>query len=135
VDAAQLELALLNVARNAGDAMPEGGNLIITAANVDEPGAAGNREGDLSPGQYVVLTLSDTGTGMAPEVAERAFEPFFSGQSLAEKTGLGLSVVYGFAKQSGGTVTLDSAQGRGTTVQLYLPRAQTADGRAEAPTA
>jgi len=106
VDAAQLELALLNVARNAGDAMPEGGNLIITAANVDEPGAAGNREGDLSPGRYVVLTLSDTGTGMTPEVAERAFEPFFSGQSLAEKTGLGLSVVYGFAKQSGGTITL-----------------------------
>jgi signal transduction histidine kinase len=135
VDAAQLELALLNVARNAGDAMPEGGNLIITAANVDEPGAAGNQERNLSPGQYVVLTLSDTGTGMAPEVAERAFEPFFSGQGLAEKTGLGLSVVYGFAKQSGGAVALDSAQGRGTTVRLYLPRAQTADGPAEAPTA
>jgi len=135
VDAAQLELALLNIARNAGDAMPEGGSLIITAANVDVPGAAGNLERDLSPGQYVVLTLSDTGTGMAPEVAERAFEPFFSGQSLAEKTGLGLSVVYGFAKQSGGTVTLESLEGCGATVRLYLPRAQTADPAAEVPTA
>ncbi len=135
VDAAQLELALLNIARNAGDAMPEGGNLIITAANVDETGASENRERDLSPGQYVVLTLSDTGTGMAPEVAERAFEPFFSGLSLAEKTGLGLSVVYGFAKQSGGTVTLDSVEGRGTTIRLYLPRAQGADGSVEAPAA
>jgi signal transduction histidine kinase len=135
VDPAQLELALLNVARNAGEAMPEGGNLIVTAANLDEPGAAGDQRHGLSPGQYVVLTLSDTGTGMAPEVAERAFEPFFSGQSLAEKVGLGLSVVYGFAKQSGGSVTLDSALGRGTTVRLYLPRAQAADGAVKAPRA
>jgi signal transduction histidine kinase len=82
-----------------------------------------------------MLALSDTGTGMPPDVAERAFEPFFSGQSLAEKTGLGLSMVYGFAKQSGGTVTLESVEGRGTTVRLYLPRAQTADGAPEAPTA
>ena len=135
MDPAQLELALLNVARNASEAMPEGGNLIVTAANLDEPGAAKNRGRGLSPGQYVVLTLSDTGTGMAPEVAERAFELFFSGQSLAEKVGLGLSVVYGFAKQSGGTVALDSALGRGTTIRLYLPRAQSAERAAKAPTA
>jgi signal transduction histidine kinase len=132
VDAAQLELALLNVVRNAGEAMPQGGTLAITAANVDESEAAEDRSRALTPGQYVVLAVADTGAGMAPEVAERAFEPFFSGQSLAEKTGLGLSMVYGFAKQSGGTVALESVKGRGTTVRLYLPRAQAGDGGAKA---
>jgi signal transduction histidine kinase len=132
VDAAQLELALLNVVRNTGEAMPQGGTLAITAANVDESEAAEDRSRALTPGQYVVLAVADTGAGMAPEVAERAFEPFFSGQSLAEKTGLGLSMVYGFAKQSGGTVALESVKGRGTTVRLYLPRAQAGDGGAKA---
>jgi signal transduction histidine kinase len=135
VDPAQLAAALLNIARNAGEAMPRGGTLAVTAANLEESDAADERARGLSRGQYVMLALSDTGTGMPPDVAERAFEPFFSGQSLAEKTGLGLSMVYGFAKQSGGTVTLESVEGRGTTVRLYLPRAQTADGAPEAPTA
>jgi signal transduction histidine kinase len=135
VDATQLKSALINLAHNAREAMPEGGNLIITAANAEDPVAEGLRDPDLSPGPCVVLTVSDTGSGMAPEIAERAFEPFFSSKGLAEKTGLGLSVVYGFAKQSGGTVTIDSVQDRGTTVRLYLPRAQATAGRAEARTA
>ncbi|HLZ99317.1 MAG TPA: PAS domain-containing protein [Steroidobacteraceae bacterium] len=121
VDPNQLENALLNLCLNARDAMPTGGNLII-ATNThrfDERAAA---EYDLPAGQYVSLSVSDTGTGMTPEVVARAFEPFFTTKPIGEGTGLGLSMIYGFARQSGGRVHIDSMIGRGTTVWVYLPR-------------
>lgn len=123
VDASQFRSVLLNLARNGREAMPEGGRLVVSTSNSDLPPSNGAREHDPPPGQYAMLAISDDGSGMAPEVVERAFEPFFSGQGLAEKVGLGLSVVYGFAKQSGGTVTIESDEGRGSTVRIYLPRA------------
>ncbi len=123
VDATQFRSVLLNLARNGSDAMPEGGRLVVSTSNSDLPPLNGAREQDPPPGQYVMLAISDNGTGMAPDVVERAFEPFFSGKGLAEKVGLGLSVVYGFAKQSGGTVTIESDEGRGSIVRIYLPRA------------
>jgi len=120
-DANQLENALLNLCINARDAMPDGGRLTIETANMwlDERGA---RERDMQPGQYVALCVTDTGTGMAPEVVARAFDPFFTTKPLGMGTGLGLSMVYGFAKQSGGQVRIYSEVGQGTTVRLYLPR-------------
>ncbi len=121
VDPNQLENALLNLAINARDAMPEGGRLTIETANrwMDARAA---REQDLSPGQYVSLCVTDTGTGMTPEVIARAFDPFFTTKPLGAGTGLGLSMVYGFARQSGGQVRIYSEVGQGTTVCLYLPR-------------
>ena len=122
VDAPQLENALLNLCLNARDAMaPGGGRLTIETANkwLDERAAA---ERELSPGQYVSLCVTDTGTGMEPEVIRRAFDPFFTTKPLGEGTGLGLSMVYGFARQSGGQVRIYSELGRGTTMCIYLPR-------------
>ena len=122
VDAPQLENALLNLCLNARDAMaPGGGRLTIETANkwLDERAAA---ERELSPGQYVSLCVTDTGTGMEPEVVRRAFDPFFTTKPLGEGTGLGLSMVYGFARQSGGQVRIYSELGRGTTMCIYLPR-------------
>ncbi len=124
VDASQFRSVLLKLARNGREAMPKGGHLIVSTANADVPPWNGALEQDPPPGEYVTLAISDNGTGMAPEVVERAFEPFFSGKGLAEKVGLGLSVVYGFARQSGGTVTIESSEGEGSTVRIYLPRAQ-----------
>jgi PAS domain S-box-containing protein len=121
VDPNQLENALLNLCINARDAMPNGGNLVI-ATNThrfDERTAA---EYDLPAGQYLSLSVSDTGTGMTPEVVARAFEPFFTTKPMGAGTGLGLSMIYGFARQSGGRAHIDSMVGRGTTVWLYLPR-------------
>ena len=120
-DANQLENALLNLCINARDAMPDGGRLTVETANMwlDERGA---RERDMQPGQYVALCVTDTGTGMAPEVVARAFDPFFTTKPLGMGTGLGLSMVYGFARQSGGQVRIYSEKGQGTTVRLYLPR-------------
>ena len=122
VDPAALEAAVLNVALNARDAMPDGGSLTIRTSTVDvtEPPAT---DDDLKPGSYAVLALEDTGCGMSPEVVARVFEPFFTTKTGGRGTGLGLSMVYGFAKQSGGTVTIDSEPGRGTTVRLFLPLA------------
>jgi PAS domain S-box-containing protein len=120
VDASEVENAILNLAINARDAMPNGGELIVETRNVagaDLPFDGGGRE-------FVLLSVSDTGEGMPPEVLERAFEPFFSTKEPGRGTGLGLSTVYGFAEQSGGHVTIESKIGRGTTVSLYLPRAQ-----------
>jgi PAS domain S-box-containing protein len=120
VDPGALEAAVLNVALNARDAMPDGGTLTIRTAKAQITDSSSIDE-DLKPGIYVRLSLQDTGCGMPPEVAARAFEPFFTTKSGARGTGLGLSMVYGFAKQSGGTVTIASRSGRGTTVTMLLP--------------
>jgi len=120
VDPGGLEAAVLNVALNARDAMPDGGTLTIRTAKADITDATSIDE-DLKPGTYVRLALQDTGGGMSPEVAARVFEPFFTTKAGGRGTGLGLSMVYGFVKQSGGTVTIHSQVGRGTTVTMLLP--------------
>jgi signal transduction histidine kinase len=130
VDANQLESALLNLAVNARDAMPDGGKLTLEAANVffDEAYAA---KADVSPGQYVGIFVSDTGTGMTPDVVSKAFDPFFTTKEIGQGTGLGLSQVYGFMKQSGGHAKIYSEVGAGTTVKLYLPRHYATDSAME----
>jgi signal transduction histidine kinase len=120
IDRAQMESAVINLAINARDAMPNGGVLGIETLNMiqDEAGP----EDGLAPGDYVMVAVADSGSGMAPEVAARAFEPFFTTKEVGRGTGLGLSQVYGFLRQSGGHVDIDSAPGAGTTVRLYFPR-------------
>ncbi len=121
-DPAQMESALLNLAINAGQAMPEGGELTIEIAieTIDRRAAA--EMTDVAPGEYVTIAVTDTGVGMAPEVLARAFDPFFTTKPVGEGSGLGLSMVYGFARQSGGFAIIESEPGHGTTVRLYLPR-------------
>ena len=121
IDASQLESALLNLCINARDAMPEGGRITIETANkwLDDQAAGGR---DLPPGQYLSLCVTDTGTGMTPDVIARAFDPFFTTKPIGQGTGLGLSMVYGFVRQSGGQVRIYSEVGCGTTMCLYLPR-------------
>ncbi|WHQ72585.1 PAS domain-containing protein [Methylorubrum extorquens] len=121
VDPPQLENALLNLCINARDAMPDGGIITIETANkwMDERAA---RQHDMPEGQYLSLAVTDTGTGMPPEVVARAFDPFFTTKPIGEGTGLGLSMIYGFAQQSGGQVRIYSEVGQGTTVCIYLPR-------------
>jgi PAS domain S-box-containing protein len=120
-DPNQLESALLNLAINARDAMPDGGKLTIATANARVAGIDADTPA-LLPGDYIRIDVTDTGTGMSPEVAARAFDPFFTTKPIGQGTGLGLSMIYGFARQSNGHVLIDSKQGTGTTVRLYLPR-------------
>jgi PAS domain S-box-containing protein len=122
VDPAALEAAVLNVALNARDAMPDGGSLTIRTSKV-EIADPQTTDDELKPGAYAVLVLEDSGCGMVPEVAARVFEPFFTTKAGGGGTGLGLSMVYGFAAQSGGAVTIVSEPGRGTTVRIFLPLA------------
>ena len=124
VDASQLENALLNLAVNARDAMPEGGNLTLEAQNAVLDNDYVLENPDAAPGEYVQIAVSDSGTGMPPEVLEHILEPFFTTKPVGKGTGLGLSMVYGLIKQSGGHLKIYSEQGRGTTVKMYLPRAQ-----------
>ena len=121
IDPSQLENALLNLCINARDAMPDGGRITIETANRWLDGAAA-RARDLEPGQYLSLCVSDTGTGMTPEVIAKAFDPFFTTKPIGQGTGLGLSMIYGFVRQSGGQVRIYSEVGIGTTMCLYLPR-------------
>jgi signal transduction histidine kinase/ActR/RegA family two-component response regulator len=122
VDRGQLEASILNLALNARDAMPNGGRLTITASNVAHAERMTSAP-DLAPGDFVRIDVADTGVGMTDEVLARAFEPFFTTKTSSGGTGLGLATVYGFARQSGGHVEIESRVGRGTTVRLYLPRA------------
>lgn len=123
-DQNQLENSILNLAINARDAMPAGGRLTISSHNVRLDASFANRE---RPAEYVCIAVADTGTGMAPDVVARAFDPFFTTKPIGQGTGLGLSMIYGFARQSDGQVEIDSALGTGTTVRLYLPRHDAAD--------
>ena len=135
-DRNQFETALLNLALNARDAMPEGGRLTIGASDVTLDDAYAALHPGEPAGRYVLVAVSDTGTGMRADVAERAFEPFFTTKLGAEHSGLGLSQVYGYARQSGGHARIDSEPGRGTTVQLFLPRfgdARPAEHRTQGP--
>jgi PAS domain S-box-containing protein len=122
VDPGQLENAILNLAINARDAMPDGGRVRLEVSNAILDRRYAMLHPDVTPGAYVLVDVSDTGTGMPPEVAAQAFDPFFTTKSDGKGTGLGLSMVYGFVRQSNGHIRIDSAIGQGTSVKLYLPR-------------
>jgi PAS domain S-box-containing protein len=126
VDSSQTDTAILNLAVNSRDAMPQGGTLTIETANTHLDSGYAARHLELRPGDYVLLSVTDSGAGIPPEVLERVFEPFFTTKGTGKGTGLGLSMVYGFVKQSSGHIKIDSEVGRGTTVRIYLPRAAAA---------
>ena len=127
IDPVQIENAILNLAINARDAMEGEGKLTIELANAHLDDGYARSHDDVAPGQYVMLAVSDTGSGMTPEIVERVFEPFFTTKAEGKGSGLGLSMVYGFVKQSGGHVKIYSEVGHGTTIKLYLPRAMEAE--------
>ena len=127
-DQSQLENALLNLSINARDAMKGGGRLTIETENISLDDDFAAAQAEVAPGHYIMLAVSDTGSGIASDVLSHVFEPFFTTKNVGQGSGLGLSMVYGFAKQSGGNVTIYSEMDRGTTVKLYLPRSFAQDG-------
>lgn len=132
-DRAQLENAILNVALNSRDAMPSGGKLTFETGNVRLDEDYTSRHIEVTPGQYAMISVTDTGTGMSTEVMKNAFDPFFTTKQTGQGTGLGLSMVYGFVLQSGGHVKIYSEVGEGTAVKIYLPRAHATDSDAPLP--
>jgi PAS domain S-box-containing protein len=133
-DVRQMETAILNIVLNARDAMPQGGKLTIETANVDLSDDYAAHHMAVDPGQYVMMALSDTGSGIAPQMIDRIFEPFFTTKPVGKGTGLGLSMVHGFVKQTGGHIQVYSEVGHGTCIKIYLPRAE-ADATTSVPSA
>jgi signal transduction histidine kinase/CheY-like chemotaxis protein len=125
-DPSQFQSAIVNMAVNARDAMPYGGRLVVETRNIELDADDADLLPDLKSGQYVQLSISDTGAGMPPEIRDRVFEPFFTTKGKGRGTGLGLAMIYGFVKQSGGHVTIYSEVGQGTTINLYFPRTEDA---------
>jgi CheY-like chemotaxis protein len=130
VDPNQLTSAMLNLAVNARDAMPNGGKLTLESGNTLLDESYAKAQGDVRPGQYVMIAVSDNGSGIPAEIRDKVFEPFFTTKGTGKGTGLGLSMVYGFVKQSGGHIRIYSEEGDGTTVKIYLPRAEARAERA-----
>ncbi|MBI1216369.1 MAG: response regulator [Alphaproteobacteria bacterium] len=122
VDTSQFDNAVINIAVNARDAMPKGGKFVIETSNIAVDGEYASSHGEIAPGDYVLVSLSDSGTGMPEGVRQRIFEPFYTTKAAGEGTGLGLSMVYGFIQQSGGYVHVQSEEGHGTTFRIFLPR-------------